>query len=149
MGAQDLPRRRSLGERGPANEAKCGEGQRAESPPRGNASSTPCLLRSCLLRPTESTPVDKAVRRCVGAAESTRGEAAVRRKQKETVLSKNMETWGAVNWGAGGDAVNRTRWARGVVPARTRWARGGGSGSDQACRLAWVHSMCRMHPVVI
>ena len=95
-----------------------------------------------------------AMRRRGGINEGRGGGAAERRKQKEMVLSKNMETWGAVNWGAGegvgvGGAINRTRWARGVVPARTRWTCGGGSGSDQARQLAWVHSMCRMHPGVI
>ena len=119
-------------------------GNARNPPPHGNASSTPCLLRSCLLRPTESAARGKhsavlrrrRTRRRGGINEGRGGGAAERRKQKETVLSKNMETWGAVNWGAGeGVGVRliglggRAGWFRlrpdgraGVVPAQTRRA---------------------------
>ena len=64
------------------------------------------------------------MRRRGGINEGRGGGAAERRKQKETVLSKNMETWGAVNQGAGrwGVRLIGPGGRAGVVPARTRRA---------------------------
>ena len=61
-------------------------------------------------------------------------------KKKESGGAVNSGRWRAVNWGERG--------ATGC--AESDGVRGGGwSGSDQTRRLAWVHSLYRMHPGVI
>jgi hypothetical protein len=152
MGAQDLPRRRSLGERGPANEANAARSS-AQNPPLA-AALPPPLLAPLLLAPHQestargkhsaaatlgsaSTPMDKAARRCGRTAESAREDVAVRRsgrnKTQRNCVSKKKES---------GDAVNSGRWRA------VNWGERGATGcaeSDQG----QAESDQRMHPGVI
>ena len=130
MGAQDLPRRRSLGERGPANEANAARSSAQNPPPpRGRASSTPACSAPACSTPGISSAGEAlggghprqrfdaggqggtAMGQNGGISEGGCGGEAERTKQKATQLcfekkesggAVNSGRWRAVNWGEQG-----------------------------------------------
>ena len=167
MGAQDLPHRRSLGERGPANEANTARSS-AQNPPARPRFLHPCLLRSCLLhtrnqqrggstrrRPPSAVLRRQRTRRHGDAAERRNQRGRMRRwggadetKSNATVFRKKRKVGVRLIRGDGVRLIGGSGGRRGTLN-QTGCAGGGWSGSDQTRRLAWVHSLYRMHPGVI